>query len=424
MWVGLGVESLWVLLMACGGSTEPLDTGTSGTADTDTDPPTATDTDTDTEPVEVESVPGVEVSADGIFAVDQVHTLEITLGEELTAALGADPYTYVETDVVFDGRPLDSIGVRLKGKIGSFRSLRQKASFKLDFNRFRDGLTLDGLKKLNVDNMVQDTAQLHDRIANAAYRAVGIPSPRVGYAWVTVDGEAFGLYSLVEEYDKVFLKENFAEPEGNLYDGDYWLDPMGVFTMLDFDPETQQYFDLDVGTDVELADIRAVTNIIGATCGTGGFDEAVDEVLDYAWFLRLWAMEVFVGQWDGYCYGNNNYRVYFDPGRDGRAVLMPWDHGAAFYDMGLNRPVGLLADCCKQEMGCKQRIYDEVAAVCAELDVDALTALLDETAALISPFVVQDPRKELSPEAVQEGQDAVRDWLAGRCAALERWDGL
>ena len=66
----------------------------------------------------------------------------------------------------------------------------------------------------------------------------------------------------------------------------------------------------------------------------------------------------------------------------------------------------------------------EALSVCAELDVDALTALLDDTAALISSYVVQDPRKELSPEAVQEGQDAVRGWLVGRCAALERWDGL
>ncbi len=403
---------------------------------------TASTSDTDTgsgstgpgDSAEVESLPGVVDPADQLFSLERVHTLAITLGPELQSALGSDPYDHVETDVVFDDRLLTGVGVRLKGRYGSFRSLSGKAGFKIDVNRFHEAQTLYGLTHLNINNMVQDGAQLHDRVAYNTYRLAGVPAPRVGYVWVTVDGEDYGLYALVEDYDKRFLEEHFEEPGGNLYDGDYWLaDDWSWYVLVDFEQTSQEYFDLDEGTDVGLEDIHGITAAVEASCGSQDFDETMNGVLDFDHWLSFWAMEIWVGQWDGYNYNSNNYRVYFDPGRDGRAIMMPWDHDQPFYqNLPISQPVGLLGACCKADLGCRERLYTALDEVCEVVEGSnnlALTGseLLDdvrETIDLINPYVREDPRREFTYETVLYYQDVTEDWVQDRCESLYRWGGF
>jgi spore coat protein CotH len=371
-------------------------------------------------------VPEVPDPVDAVFAIEGVHTLEITLGQVLYDTLEADPYTHVETDVVFDGQSLTSVGLRIKGRYGSYRSLSQKSGFKIDLNRFHEGQTLYGLKHLNVNNLVQDAAQLHDRVSYNAYRSQGVPAPRVGYAWVTVDGEPYGLYGLVEDYDEQFLEKNFAEPDGNLYDGDYWLaEDWSYYVLVDFEPSTYTYFDQDAGTDVGLADIKGVVDQVSATCGGQDFDEAMDTVIDYDHWLRFYALEMWVGQWDGYNFNDNNFRIYFDPGRDGRMIMMPWDHDQPFYDdLWFNQPEGLLSSCCKADFGCRERFYSALDDVCLGLDTEALAQDLRDTAALINPYVQEDPRREISYDTALYYQDLTEDWVYDRCDELGRWEGF
>ncbi len=415
----------WVLACVQGVTLEAPVSDSVAALDTATDTGPATDTapdDTDT----VEDVPAVQDPGDAVFAIDGVHTIEITLGSALRDQLDADPYTHVETEIRFDGKSLTGVGLRLKGRYGSFRSLSQKAGFKIDLNRFNESQTLYGLTHLNVNNLVQDGSQLHDRVAYNAYRSVDVPAPRVGYAWVTVDGESYGLYGLVEDYDDQFLEQHFADSDGNLYDGDYWLaDDWSSYVLVDFSPSKYTYFDLDAGTDVGLADVAAVTDAVSASCGTQEFDETLETVVDYGHWLRFWAMEIWVGQWDGYNYNSNNYRIYFDPGREGRMIMMPWDHDQPFYDdLWINQPAGLLGSCCKQDLGCRDRLYDELDAVCAALDTSALTADLEATAELINPYVREDPRREVGYDTALYYQDHTHDWVLDRCDELDRWAGF
>ena len=51
-----------------------------------------------------------------------------------------------------------------------------------------------GLKKLTLNNMVQDASMVHEGLAYRAFRAVGVPAPRTGYAFVRLNGSAYGVY--------------------------------------------------------------------------------------------------------------------------------------------------------------------------------------------------------------------------------------
>ena len=113
--------------------------------------------------------------------------------------------------------PLD-VGIRLKGGVGSFRPLTKKAAFKVKFDEYVEGQTLLGLKKLTLNNMVQDPSMIHEtlglrgRFARRACRPRGRATPTCA-----VNGEDYGLYLDVETLDKVSLPRLFASTQ-HLYE--------------------------------------------------------------------------------------------------------------------------------------------------------------------------------------------------------------
>lgn len=374
-----------------------------------------------------EQVPAAGVDpADRVFHLDAVHQIELTLPEASVDALWADPYTHVEAWLTFDGVALEHpVGARNKGRLGSYRDLDHKSGFKLDLNWSGNDQTVYGLAHLNINNMVQDQSQVHDLAAYAAYRAAGVAAPRLGYAWLRVNGEDFGLYALVEDYDDTFLAANFADPSGNLYDGDYWLAPdWSYYILLDFSPELYELLKLEEGEPNGLSDVKAVTDAVTASCGSGEFYTRMDAVVDMDWYLREWAVEMWVGQYDGYAYNRNNFRVYFDPS-DGRARIMPWDHDWAFYDhTPIDSPYGLLAYCCMADAACWERALDTLDEVCEAIDAAEIDGQVQVAQELIRDHLADDPRKEYPVATFAAGQRHLRGWLERRSDDLRAHFGL
>ena len=396
------------------------DDTTDGTDDDDT---TAM-TDDDGDPP-LEHVPGTDGDpTDALFTIDEVHAVDIELSSEAIDSLWASPYEYVEGTIAIDGQMLASVGVRIKGKLGSYRDLDDKSAFKIDFNRLVPGQTFLGLEKLNLNNMVQDYACAHERTAYDLFNAMGVPAPRVGYGWVRVNGADYGLYTLVEVYDDVFLRRHFDDPTGNLYDGDYYLWPDWTYTLIDFVDPQYQYYVLDEGVDVGMADIVAVVDAVAAVNGTDQFTPVVGALVDLENFTRFWATDAWIGQHDGYVHFTNNYRVYFDP-HDGLADIMPWDPDWAFYAAtDVTQPVGILAQACKADPACHSHFLDAVEEVGQAAHDAHLEQQLSELITLIQPYVESDPRREYTLDTVLTYQADLYNWLQTRAAVLENTVGL
>ena len=109
----------------------------------------------------------------------------------------------------------NAVGLRLKGGWGSFRNLDQKAAFKIKTN-FVKGQNFFGLKKMTLNNMVQDPTMLHEATVYRLYREMGVAAPRVGYVNVYVNGINYGLHANIETYDDVML-ERWMPSTKNLY---------------------------------------------------------------------------------------------------------------------------------------------------------------------------------------------------------------
>ena len=410
-----------LLLIACHGTSivQPSDSGAGSPAHHD---PDFSDTGFPIEDVG-ETDPPADDSA-WIFTLDAVWQVDIQLSSEGIRSLNTDPWSYVSATVTFEGDTFEDVGVRLKGRIGSYRTLSQKAGFKVNFNEYGASRTLGGLEKISLNNMVQDYSMVHDRTAYLLYRAVGIPAPRLGYVWVRVNDEDYGLYTVMEAYDDVFLKRNYDDPDGNLYDGDYYYYDNGSYTMLDFYSYLVPYFQQDEGEDVGFADLYAISDALDDHAGRASFFDALNALVDMEQHTTYWATEIWVGQYDGYAYNKNNYRVYFDPS-DGRADMFPWDHDWAFYSATpITSPQGRLTCYCKADATCHTLFYAALETVCDTADTLGLVEEVQAAAALINPYAQQDPRKEYSFSTIQSYQASLVSWIQTRSQILHDTSGL
>jgi hypothetical protein len=349
--------------------------------------------------------PAPEPDPSRIFSLEQVHQVEITVGNAEFRSLQADPWTWVEGDIVFDGKEFLGVGLRLKGRYGSLRDLNGKAGWKVDLQQFGGEARLEGLQGFALGNMVQDMAFTHQVAAFGAYRAMGVPAPRVGYAWVIVNGEVFGLYILTEEQDDEFLTANYPDPSGNLYDGDYVLWEDWSYTLVDFYEETAELFELDEGEENGFKDIHRVVAALDDR-------EPLEETVDVEQVARCWAVDAWIGHWDSYSYNMNNYRVYFNP-EDGKAELLPWDTDQPFYDsLGITNPVGRLSAACKANRECYQRFVEVIHEIGPTIEAAGVVEETRKAIELIEPYAEEDPRKEQSMVTIRHYQQHLLDWLS------------
>lgn len=361
----------------------------------------------------------VPVYDEDFFDDSFVHTVAITLENDDRADLQGQPYEYVAADVAIDGWSFPSVGVRLRGKIGSFRELSGKPKWKLDFDQFVPGRTFGPFEALALNNEVVDCSYLREPIGYALFRQLGLPASRTAYARVTVNDEDYGLYVAVEYPDETFLDRNWPDGDGNLYDGKYlyWRD--GSYALADFTPELVGNFQLEEGEDVQGADVAAISDAIQAE---GTFAERIEPLVDAERFHLALAGEQWIGQLDGYGLNRNNYRVYFDPD-DGRAELLPTDFDYAFYPsgtwgVGWEAPVGALAVDCWADTDCLAAHGQAVADVVAAVDTAALVAQVGAWMTLIEDDALDDPRRECAAESVGPDQRYLRSWVESGSATL------
>ncbi len=407
-------------------STAPPDDDSTAPSDDDSTAPPDDDStassDDDSTPVDVEEVPGLEDPTDWLYSLEEVFGVDIDLSAESIAALYAEPFEYVVGDITIDGFTVPDVGIRIKGKLGTFRDLSGKPSFRVKFNEYVEGQSFFGLEHLILNNMIVDGSHVHDRLSYQVFSAAGLPACRTGYAWVTVNGADYGLYLDVEAVDDEYLERYYEDPSGNLYDGKYVLYDDWSYQFVDFTYAYQDFFQLDEGTDVALADIHAITDLIATYALTEEWMDGTGTLLDWENLLSMFAGEMWTGQNDGYALNTNNYWVYFNP-ETALMEMIPWDLDYSFledYSWGMDwhHPRGMLARFCMADEACREGWRETSAEVGAAADSLGLEEDLDAVYDLILPYVEADPRREISMPGVNSAREYARAWILGRTAAV------
>lgn len=389
------------------------------------------------------AVPAAASADDAELIYQPGAVLEIDLGisAENEAKLEAEPDEDVKatfTARLTDGTPGGSpetlvedhpVEIHLKGhKTGSFRKLTEKAAFKLKFKKTERFL---GLRKMTLNNMVEDPSMIHETLAYGLFRAAGVPASRTGFAYLRVNGDDFGVYLDLENLDETTLARLYGA--GNtlhLYEGEYGadVDAAGIATLGTEPPEGQPKFEMDEG-EGEPTDLEALADAVAGS--SPSFSARLAGLADLTEMTRMWGVEKYISHWDGYSGKEasnkpNNYYLHSDLA--GFFQMLPWGTDNTWQverRIGFDGPAGLLFDGCLGDDHCFRSYYAALQALegqVATLDPDALAA---STAALLKPWQEleedESTRGEHSVAEIEAEVTKVRQYIAARPGELTKW---
>src|SRR5262249_52789934 len=111
-----------------------------------------------------------------LFTNGTVLQLIVEIKRDELSELKSDNRRYAhctirEGDVVYE-----DVGVHLKGAAGSFRELDDKPALTLSFNRFKPSQRFHGLRKIHLNNSVQDPSYLTELICGQMFEEAGVPA--------------------------------------------------------------------------------------------------------------------------------------------------------------------------------------------------------------------------------------------------------
>ncbi|MFN7915641.1 MAG: CotH kinase family protein [Vicinamibacterales bacterium] len=272
-------------------------------------------------------------SSDAFFDDSVLQEIRFTINSKDWQTL-KDNYLsneYYPCDFEWRGQKIRNVGIRSRGT-GSRSGI--KPGLRVDFDRYTSGQKFLGLKSFVLRNNTQDMTNLHERLSMLVFRRMGAEASRETHAKMYVNDEYVGLFTIVESVDKDFLKKNLGEDSGYLYKYDYpsngtpyYFEDRGsdgaAYVPLPFKPETNE---TDPRAEFVAQWVQAVNQSSAAA-----FQSAVGEYIDFDKFLRHVAVEVFIGDYDGFIgnYGINNFYVYRFNNQK-RFQMIPWDKSEAF----------------------------------------------------------------------------------------------
>ncbi|HEY2930634.1 MAG TPA: CotH kinase family protein [Acidobacteriota bacterium] len=315
---------------------------------------------------------------------------------------------------------VENVAIRSRG--GGTRSAA-KPGLRVDFNRNVPGQTFLGLKSVILDNMTQDASMLRERLSMLFFQQMGLPASREAHARLFINNQYFGLYAIVESVDKDFLKRNFGEDNGYLFEYSwkyaYYLTYLGQdlsrYAEI-FDPTTHE----NDSASALYGPIEAMTRIINQT-PAADFERAAAEFLDLKLFVAHVAVENFLAESDGILgyAGINNFYFYRFQGKS-LSQFIAWDKDNTF--SAIEHPILLRIEeneLMRRAMAVAdlRKFYLETLARCAlraggpygslELEIDRQYNQIHEAA-------LEDPNKQcpdgvggLKPCSNQEFEDGI-----------------
>lgn len=370
--------------------------------------------------------------AEALYDPGTVWVIEVDLPQASEEALEADPEgAYQPATMVFkrtDGTPggivetlaPEEVEMRLKGS-ASFKPLSGKAAFKIKFSKegVKTGPFL-GLRKMTLNNMVEDPSMTHETLSYTLHRALGVPASRTGFAYLRINGEDFGVYMNVENYDDVAMTKKFGSFDGDVqhvYEGEDGAD---------LKPELVASFEVDEGPDA-ITDLEELAAAVNET-DPEPWSTVVGPLADLEEMTRMWAAEKYSGQFDGYAGGPgpdhpNNY--FLATGPDGLFRMLPWGQDETWKEdnhLPFEGEAGLMFEKCLADADCKGKYLDALKTLQSVLPGLELDALAVGTAELLAPWQELEEEKstrfEYDAGEIADAVAETREFIATRPQGL------
>jgi len=256
-----------------------------------------------------------------VFRDDVVPRVDILIAQDLLDEILAPGNESSNTEhpatFIFDNGEIrdtvEMIGFRLRGNTS--RSSAKK-SFKVAFDSFEDGRDYKGLEKINLNGEHNDPSIIRSKISWDLLRDMGVPGPRSNHVELYINEVYYGLYMNIEQIDEEFAESRFGDKDGNLFKCLWPADlnfrgPDGA----DYKHSSGSRRVYNLQTNKSEDNYDNLANFIDVlnNTPTNTLMETLEPIFNVNAYLKNLAVEVIIGQWDGYAYNKNNYYLYENP---------------------------------------------------------------------------------------------------------------
>ena len=242
-------------------------------------------------------------------------------------------FPWAEGSLTINGQHLNGIGARYKGN-ASFNLMRGslKRNMKIKLDWANKDQNYNSVETLNLNAGGLDPSKLRDAFSYWLFREAGVPAPRTTFAEMTLtipgryEKEHLGLYTIVEQVNKSFLKDRFGSKKGLLmkpegiasveYHGDDWR-----FYAHLYRPDNQP----SLAQSMRVMDFANVVNLSNAK----QFRDSISSYLDIDGFLRFIAVNALIVNLDTLLAMPQNYYLHLSKDTN-KFVFFPWDLDISF----------------------------------------------------------------------------------------------
>ena len=401
-----------------------------------------------------------------LFDTSYVHTIDVRIAESDWQDLLTVPEEKTKYDaaIVIDGESVESVSFSAKGNsslaVVKYSGCSNRYSYKVNFGKGIKGQTFHGLDKLNLQNCFGDASSMKEYLSYWLFRQMGVPAPLSAYAFLTINGEAQGLYVLVEEVDRSFLDRSL-EGAGSLYKPSWPEHPLDEERLREVMSGKVMEVSGAHGADLVYIDDRAESN-------PDIFDRAVTKrdpeseqrvihalkelsegkdpgaVLDTDEIIRYFAVHNVLMNYDSYT-GQMLHNYYLYDSREALQVL-PWDYNLGFGTFPLDAVIGnvnnpdlvvnqgidtpLVRTSRKERPMWNWIVSDETYLSLYHETMEQLMADQFESGAffreadrvheLIKPYIAQDPTAFYTPEEAEKAFETLKDLSSLRAESIRR----
>ncbi|MBT7256401.1 MAG: hypothetical protein HN882_15475 [Planctomycetaceae bacterium] len=231
--------------------------------------------------------------------------------------------------VIVDGTEYPLVGVKFRGQ-SSFGHVPagSKRSLNLSMDLIDGDQKLYGYKTLNLLNCNGDASFLSS-ILFSQLASDYLPTPKANMVKVVINGESWGIYSNVQQFNKDFLKEFYGTTAGARWKvaGSPQADGGLRYLGDDIAPYRQRFEIKSRDDDDSWNALIHLCKVLNET-PIENLPTALEPLLNVDGVLRFLAIDVTVVNSDGYWTRASDYSIYLDP--RGTFHILPHDMNESF----------------------------------------------------------------------------------------------
>lgn len=160
---------------------------------------------------------------DTVLSKEQVTEIDLEVDKDNWNYLleNAIDEEYINANITVNGTKYYNVGLRAKGNSSlsmvASDNTTDRYSFKVKFDEYVDGQSLDGLSKISLNNIMSDATYMKEYLSYDLLEKMGVPTPAFAFTNIKINGEEWGLYFAVEVIEEEFIERNYGSLSGNLY---------------------------------------------------------------------------------------------------------------------------------------------------------------------------------------------------------------